>query len=264
MTRIIKLLLYYFAYQLAFSGVFTIGYMLVCGLNRMPMVSDPGFMSVSIAAQVLATIGIGIHLVWGKYASLQGRVRSVRPVLLYLAAAVFIVSMGCWTNYVNELLHLPDNMGEVLDAMLNHPLGIFSIVVLAPVVEELLFRGGIQGYLVRHWQHPARSIVVSSLIFGAVHGNPVQIPFAFVTGLALGWMYYRSGSLWPGIWMHFLNNGSSVLLYHLADNPDATVQEMLGSAPALALAVGGLAATVACIWLIRQKLTLQPPTGALE
>lgn len=53
--------------------------------------------------------------------------------------------------------------------------------------------------------------------FGVVHGNWVQAPFAFVTGLALGWMYYRTGSLLPGILMHFVNNSAAVLSFLLAD-----------------------------------------------
>ena len=63
---------------------------------------------------------------------------------------------------------------------------------MAPVVEELLFRGAIQGHLLRKWKKPLWAIVVSSLIFGIVHGNWVQAPFAFVVGLALGWIYYHS------------------------------------------------------------------------
>lgn len=255
MLRIVKLLLYYFAYQLAAAGVFTIGYMLLHHLDRMPTAADPGFMQVSITAQALATLGIGIHLIAGRYARLQFRTNTHRPALLYLITALLIASMGCWTNYLNELLHLPDHMGEVFHAMLNSPIGIASVVVLAPFVEELLFRGGIQGYLMERWKNPAGSIVVASLIFGAVHGNPVQIPFAFVTGLALGWVYYRTRSLWPGIWMHFINNGSSVLLYHLTENPDASLQELLGPDAALTLAIGGFIASGACVWLIRKKLT---------
>ena len=85
---------------------------------------------------------------------------------------------------------LPDNMKDVFEQMMNNPLGIISIVVMAPLVEELLFRGAIQGYLMRKWNMPYLGIVISSLIFGVVHGNPAQIPFAFVVGMALGWMYY--------------------------------------------------------------------------
>lgn len=166
--------------------------------------------------------------------------------------------MGLWTNYFSELAGLPDNMKDMFEQMMNNPLGIISIVVMAPLVEELLFRGAIQGHLMRKWKMPYLGIVVSSLIFGVVHGNPAQIPFAFVVGMALGWMYYLTGSLIPGMLMHFINNGSSVLLYVLSGDPDATMISSLGETGSLALAVAGIILTVVCIFIIRRKLVKEP------
>lgn len=255
MKRTVKLILYYFAYQLATASVFSLAFMLAHHLNRLPNASDAGFMQVSIVAQAIATIGIGLHLLIGKYANIKRKVYSSHPVLLYLIAALFIIAMGCWTNYVSELLPLSDNMKDVFNAMLHNPVGIISIVVLAPAVEELLFRGAIQGHLMRTWKNPTYAIVISALIFGLVHGNPKQIPFAFVTGLALGWVYYRTGSLLPSMLMHFLNNGSSVLLFYLTDNPQSTMQELLGANIALTVAVGGAVISGVCVWLIQKRLT---------
>ena len=166
--------------------------------------------------------------------------------------------MGLWTNYFSELAGLPDNMKDVFEQMMNSPLGIISIVVMAPLVEELLFRGAIQGHLMRNWQMPYLGIAVSLLIFGVVHGYPAHIPFAFVVGMALGWMYYLTGSLIPGMLMHFINNGSSVLLYVLSGDPDATMISSLGGAGSMALAVGGIILTIVCIFIIRRKLVKEP------
>ena len=221
MGRTIKLLLLYFAYQLAFFGVLVGVYMLKNGVMEMPDVSGSEYMSVIMWAQFLSTLSIGLHV-------------------------------------FSELAGLPDNMKDVFEQMMNNPLGIISIVVMAPLVEELLFRGAIQGHLMRKWKMPYLGIVVSSLIFGVVHGNPAQIPFAFVVGMALGWMYYLTGSLIPGILMHFINNGSSVLLYALSVDPDATMISSLGENGALALAVSGIVLTVVCIFIIRKKIVKEP------
>ena len=255
MKRTVKLILYYFAYQLATASVFSLAFMLAHHLDRLPNASDAGFIQMSIVAQAIATIGIGLHLLIGKYAHVKKEVHSSHPVQLYLTASLFIIGMGCWTNYVSELLALPDTMENVFNAMLRNPVGIISIAVLAPIVEELLFRGAIQGHLMRTWKNPACVIVVSALIFGLAHGNPKQIPFAFVTGLALGWIYYRTGSLLPSMLMHFLNNCSSVLLFHLTDSPQATMQELLGANTALTVAVGGIIISGVCVWLIQKRLT---------
>lgn len=259
MGRTIKLLLLYFAYQFAFFGGLTGLYMLKSGVMEMPDMTGSGYMSIVMWAQFLSTLAIGLHVVLGKYVSVDAfRLHVPDKCFVLLASAVFIVAMGLWTNYFSEIAGLPDNMKDVFEQMMNNPLGIISIVVMAPLVEELLFRGAIQGHLMRKWKMPYLGIVVSSLIFGVVHGNPAQIPFAFVVGMALGWMYYLTGSIVPGILMHFINNGSSVLLYSLSGNPDATMISSLGENGALALAVAGIVLTVVCIFIIRKKVVKEP------
>lgn len=259
MGRTIKLLLLYFAYQLAFFGGLTGVYMLKNGAIGMPDVYDSAYMSIVMCAQFLSTSAIGLHVVWCKYVSADVfRLASPNKLAILLASAVFIVAMGLWTNYFSELAGLPDNMKDMFEQMMNNPLGVISIVVMAPLVEELLFRGAIQGHLMRKWQMPYLGIVVSSLIFGVVHGNPAQIPFAFVVGMALGWMYYLTGSLLPGMLMHFINNGSSVLLYALSGDPDATMVSSLGDTGAIALTLAGIVITVVCILIIRKKLVKEP------
>lgn len=259
MGRTIKLLLLYFAYQLAFFGVLVGIYMLKNGVMEMPDVSGSEYMSVIMWAQFLSTLSIGLHVTLGKYVYVDVfKLKIPNKWSILIASAVFIVVMGLWTNYFSELAGLPDNMKDVFEQMMNNPLGIISIVVMAPLVEELLFRGAIQGHLMRKWKMPYLGIVVSSLIFGVVHGNPAQIPFAFVVGMSLGWMYYLTGSLIPGILMHFINNGSSVLLYALSGDPDATMISSLGENGALALAVAGIVLTVVCIFIIRKKIVKEP------
>lgn len=260
MGRIIKLFIYFFLYQIAVFGVMTCGYMLAHGTFEVPVPSDPGYMRIMLWAQLLFALAVGGHVILGKY---------VRPSELTLqfshvgkvlgTSVVLIIGMGMWTNYLNELAGLPNTMEEVFNTMINNPLGIISIVIMAPLMEELLFRGAMQGYLLRKWKNQIWAIVLPALLFGIVHGNPMQIPFAFVTGLILGWVFYRTGSLLPGMLMHFVNNASSVLLYHLSDNPDATLVKMLGSTGALALAIAGMALTVLCIWYFRSRLLPQLP-----
>ena len=69
------------------------------------------------------------------------------------------------------------------------------------------------------------AILIASLLFGVVHMNPAQIPFAFLLGAMFGWLYYRTGSLLPGIIGHVLNNSIaavSMILYG-----DATIEEQM-------------------------------------
>lgn len=259
MGRTIKLLLYFFAYQLAFMGVFICGYMIHKGVFEVPQTPDSTYTSLILLAQVLSTAAMGIHLLVGKYVPLDRKTWSYcSSSKVLIASVVFILALGLWTNYLSELADLPNSMQETFEMMMRHPLGIIAIVIMAPIVEELLFRGAIEGHLLRKWKHPAGAIVFSSLVFGVVHGNWVQAPFAFVIGLALGWMYYRTGSLLPGILMHFVNNSTAVLGFLITDNPDATMVSEYGPQGAVWMAVAGAVVTVLCVYLFQKKLVAQP------
>ncbi len=91
------------------------------------------------------------------------------------------------------------------------PLLLISItaVFLAPVFEELLFRGFALEILGRRLG-TTPALVLSSAIFALVHGEAF-IPL-FLLGLAFGWLYVWRGSLWAPIGAHFLNNAFSVFL----------------------------------------------------
>ena len=80
----------------------------------------------------------------------------------------------------------------------------FLIVVVAPIVEEFMFRGYIQEYF-RERLSPERTILVSALVFSLFH--PFDLfPQVFISGIFLSYVRERSGSILPGIVVHLLNN----------------------------------------------------------
>ena len=81
---------------------------------------------------------------------------------------------------------------------------LFALTVVPAVVEEFAFRGVILGSLKKYGSGYA--IVVSSVLFGLMHGNIVQIPFAAVFGLVVGYIALATDSIIPCIIIHFLNN----------------------------------------------------------
>lgn len=254
MGRVIKLFIYFFAYQFVAGAIMMGSYMIV---NHTVDIPDAElFMKDHLLwIQLLYALLLTAHLLGWKYVKRSDfnlDFPNAKKVLL--TSVVFIIGMGCWTNYLTELTELPDRFADEFRMLMNHPIGVFSIVIMAPLMEELLVRGGMQGHLMRKWKNPMWAIVVSSLIFGLIHGNPVQIFFAFLSGLALGWIYYRTGSLLPGILMHFINNGTSVLLFHLSGGKDETRTEALGTTGAVCLALVGVALTVWSIWYIKTRL----------
>ncbi len=93
--------------------------------------------------------------------------------------------------------------------------GIVRIVIIAPVVEELIFRGAIMtGF--SHNYKPFWAIFFSALLFALFHLNPWQFPATFLLGLILGWVRIRTGSVLACIGGHAIHNGLvylSVIFY---------------------------------------------------
>lgn len=84
-------------------------------------------------------------------------------------------------------------------------LAAVSVVVVAPVIEEILFRGVIFAGLARRWPVWIAA-AISSIVFALLHGQVNVGIYTFILGCLLSWLYVRSGSIYPGMLVHFLNN----------------------------------------------------------
>ena len=111
---------------------------------------------------------------------------SKRIILLCLP---LLLSAQFIAGILNEALDLTDTNQELFISMSHNIFGVLSIAIVVPILEEFLFRGAIEGHLLRKGWSPKWAILVSALIFGIIHGNPAQIPFAFLIGLLFGWLY---------------------------------------------------------------------------
>lgn len=88
-------------------------------------------------------------------------------------------------------------------------------VLIAPICEEVFFRSFVFSGL-RNGMTLTISIVFSALIFGVAHGDFGSFAVLFIIGLALALVRWRTRSIWPGIFLHILNNGFSAILLILA------------------------------------------------
>ena len=92
------------------------------------------------------------------------------------------------------------------------PFGIvlsFVATAITPaLVEEFAMRGVLMGVLRKYGEGFA--VIVSALVFGLMHGNLVQIPFAFILGLFFGYAVIKTGTIWTAVIIHFINNFISI------------------------------------------------------
>ncbi len=146
-------------------------------------------------------------------------------------------------DLLGEKFELPDLMQQDFLAMANNVWGILAIAVVGPVVEELVFREGMQGHMLRSGVPAWRAIIISALCFGIIHFNPAQVPFAFGIGLILGIIYYKTGNVVLTSLIHVLNNSAAVMEMRILgdDINNFSYEEALGGTLAsyLYIAVAG-------------------------
>lgn len=133
------------------------------------------------------------------------------------------------SNMLSEMLELPDLMQSQFEGMAKNLWGILALAIVGPVVEEIVFREGIQGFLTRKGTAPWHAMLSSALLFGVIHMNPAQIPFAFLIGLCLSIIYHKTQSIALTSFIHILNNASAVAQMNLLGErfKDARIADIL-------------------------------------
>ena len=135
-----------------------------------------------------------------------------------LSMALIVSAMAVAGAFVIEpvsmlLPEMSEAMKAAMEMMLNGPIWIvlISVSIFAPFFEEWLCRGIILRGLLKKVK-PGWAIVISAAIFGLIHGNLWQAIPAFIIGVILGYVYYKTGSLKLTMLMHCVNNTLSVIV----------------------------------------------------
>ncbi len=98
----------------------------------------------------------------------------------------------------------------------------FGLAVIAPLGEELLFRGYLQQFLEDHWKDTTRAVMVTAMTFALFHMNPYWIIQAYLMGVLLGYLAWHSDSVVPAIILHGVYNGLALIINNFSGN-DSTL-----------------------------------------
>lgn len=183
-----------------------------------------------VAASGLSSIVTLVIFLRRKWAVVSRNYMATRPYGVFfwcVLAAIGTIIPSVWMQ--EQIPEMPDILESTFNSLMSQPLGYMLIGVFAPVVEEVVFRGAILrallGWTKSHWI----AIIISAVMFSLIHFNPAQMPHAFLLGLLIGWMFYRTGSIIPGILLHFVNNTTAYIIYNLYPNAsDLHLIDVLG------------------------------------
>ena len=180
------------------------------------------------------------------------------PYFCVLVCVIGTIAFVTPFSYLNSILFpvSPDIVNEMFFSEYSEPymlvLGLISTAVIPAFAEELLFRGLIISNIRPYSEKGA--VIISALAFGLMHQNMIQIIYATVAGLALGYIYVKTRSLWTVIVIHFANNFVSIVQSYLFYYyPEDKANVILAAYEVIVLALGAVFVPMAIIYFKKRK-----------
>ena len=237
------------AYVLVFLFIQVVSDYLVLAVNK--LISDeptngltPLATIIALAIFTLVSVALFLKMKW---AEVSRNYIMTRPWFTLFWSVIAALGAIIPSAYMQELMpEWPDAIQRMIEqsaqqmmGIMNTPGGYAVICLLAPIGEELVFRGAVLHKLLE-WKPERRWLMItfSAVLFAVAHMNPAQIIHPLLIGLLLGWMYERTGSIIPGVAYHWANNTAAFLLARLYQAPDITVTQIMGSQSRALMAVG--------------------------
>ena len=186
-----------------------------------------------------------------------------KPWISLLWVALFTLGAIIPLEFVYEQIgiEMDADTERVFASLMKEPWGYVAIGILAPLAEEIVFRGAILRTLLdmvskkNHWV----AIFISAAVFGLIHGNEAQFINALLMRLLLGWMYYRTKSLVPGILMHWVNNTMAYVLNNLMPQSDGKLIDLFHGDEKTVYYAVGFSLCIMIPSFIQMILRLQKP-----
>lgn len=204
-----------------------------------------GMLITTTVATGVVTIVIFLLARWAEVSPNWIRTRPWLVLIWSAIAAMGALIPSAWLQ--EQMPELPNFVENEFDMILTNRWGYLAIGLLAPLSEEIVLRGAVLRSLLSKPLFANRSerfniwtaISISALFFALIHFNPAQMPHAFVIGLLLGWMYWRTGSILPGVAYHWANNSIAYIIYNIYPDPDMKLIDVFkGSELHVLMAVG--------------------------
>ncbi len=184
-------------------------------------------MIITMAAFSIITMAVFLMAKWSVVSKHWIQTRPWFVLIWCVIAALGALIPSSWLQ--EQMPELPNFVEEQFEMIMQNRWGYFVVGLFAPLVEEMVFRGAILRSLLQWNSRPWVGIAISAVLFAVIHMNPAQMPHAFIIGLLLGWMYYRTDSIIPGVVYHWVNNSAAYVLYNLYPDPELKLVDLFGS-----------------------------------
>lgn len=204
-------------------------------------------------------------------------INKIPKLISILVGGLIIYTVLPFNSYLDELnrqISLPDFLSgverwmiekesqarELTEMFLNTRtitgllITIIIVAVIPAIGEELLFRGLLLKLFSNLFRNIHVGVVLSAILFSAIHLQFYGFLPRMVLGIILGYLFVFTGNLWVPIFVHFLNNASSAIVYYLHYNDYINIpMEDFGSSSNIVYIIGSFLITIWLMTIIYQK-----------
>jgi membrane protease YdiL (CAAX protease family) len=156
--------------------------------------------------------------------------------LFIIFLIILAIPVSSWLMQLNKNLHFPENYQDFetflrgdeafaklqMETFINAntiPQLLFNVLIVAvipAITEEIFFRACLQNFIKMCFYNLHVSVIITAIIFSAIHGDYFGFLPRFMFGLVLGYAFAYSGNIWVSIVGHFLNNCITIVAYFIA------------------------------------------------
>ena len=197
----------------------------------------------------LKFLGFNFYFSWRQFLLAIGIMLVSLPVVGALSELNKIIPVPeAYATFFKELEETYEKQVAVLSRITGFKDYIISLIVMAlgpAIFEETFFRGGLQNILQKWTSKPILAIIITSLIFSAIHFSYYGFIPRLALGVILGLIYYYSGSIWLSIAGHFFNNALVVTQIYIYARQGKPIEDAMNESSPIwlgAIAVLGLTA----------------------
>lgn len=220
-------------FSVILGNVVALLYFVLEGRLLAPGTGSPGFLGMALSPSGIAVAAVSLDIALAAVVYL----RVVRPgaigwirmglqreklgsrLLVGLAFGALLLACSTALEWAMELVGIRQTQAELFASVrgarpVEFLLVLLAGAVIAPVAEEFFFRGFVfRAYLDQ--KGTVRAFLYSAALFAAMHFSPPAFPPILAMGLLLAFLYYRTGSIIPGIVAHSVNNAAAFFLLYL-------------------------------------------------
>lgn len=203
------------------------------------------------------------------------RIRAVdwRMMALSVVGLAALMPITWWLGSINSQLPLPEwleqleqSQMDMIEQVIEQDLGLVFLLLMMAVTpaicEEIMFRGYIQRQFERS-MGVAGAIILTGIIFGLYHLRLTQaLPLALI-GIYLSYLTWRTGSLWPAVVVHFVNNAFSIGLGdYVTRQPDMDMEQLENMDIPIGVVLGAITLLAGIVFVMQKHAQTRAAYGA--